>query len=77
MMELVKKTLVLKFERPDDRMAFLEKIQEVGEADYTIRMRERSLRVRFFGTKEQVGKWTKDILAIYREVGEKDGAQGH
>ena len=77
MMELVKKTLVLKFERPDDRMAFLEKIQVVEEADYSVRMRERNLRVRFFGTKEQVGKWTKDILAIYREVGEKNGNQGH
>ena len=76
-MELVKKTLVLKFERPDDRMAFLEKIQEVEEADYSVRMRERNLRVRFFGTKEQVGKWTKDILDIYREVGEKNGNQGH
>lgn len=77
MMELVKKTLVLKFERPDDRMAFLEKIQEVEEADYSVRMRELGLRIRLFGTKEQVGKWTKDILAIYREVGEKNGNQGH
>ncbi|MEK6977431.1 MAG: hypothetical protein AABX40_03395 [Candidatus Hydrothermarchaeota archaeon] len=76
-MELVKKTLVLKFERPDDRMAFLEKIQEVEEADYSVRMRELGLRIRLFGTKEQVGKWTKDILAIYREVGEKNGNQGH
>lgn len=76
-MELVKKTLVLKFERPGDRMEFLDKIQQVGEADYTIRMRERRLRVRLFGTKEQVEGWTMDIIAIYKEVGEKDGDQGH
>jgi len=67
-----KKIINIKLRSPNEKIAFLERLEGIGDIEFSVTSKENSVRIKIYGTREQISEFIKLTKTIQKELAGED-----